>query len=134
MNPRANPRRSVTRSWTWVLASAPDATGDRVIAASFDPYNVQLWNTGAGVDTFQYPLQLAQVVSVAVSAENGRIVSGSTDGTVRIWPNPPAMPADRALCQKLTTNLSEQDWRTWISPDIAYEPYKQICPELPPGQ
>ena len=69
------------------------------------------------------------MVSVAVSADGGRIVSGSVDGTVRIWPNPPAIPLSKALCDKLTTTISQRNWKDWIS-DVS--PYQDVCPGLPP--
>jgi hypothetical protein len=32
------------------------------------------------------------------------------------------------LCAKLTANLSHQQWRDWVSPDIGYT---TLCPGLP---
>jgi hypothetical protein len=32
------------------------------------------------------------------------------------------------LCTKLTTNMSHQQWRDWVSPDIDYI---TLCPDLP---
>jgi len=32
------------------------------------------------------------------------------------------------LCDKLTTNMSHQQWRDWVSPDIDYV---TLCPRLP---
>jgi hypothetical protein len=31
------------------------------------------------------------------------------------------------LCAKLTANMSHQQWRDWVSPDIEYQ---QACPNL----
>ena len=64
--------------------------------------------------------------SVAFSSDGKRIVSGSLDKTVRLWPGPAAWP-DR-LCAKLTTNMSHKQWRDWVSPDIDYI---KVCPDLP---
>jgi hypothetical protein len=42
-----------------------------------------------------------------------------------VWPG----YADAAtLCAKLTTNMSHQQWRDWVSPDIDYI---TVCPDLP---
>lgn len=41
------------------------------------------------------------VVSVAFTPDASRIVSGSVDGTVRIWPNPPTEAPKDALRDKL---------------------------------
>jgi hypothetical protein len=31
-------------------------------------------------------------------------------------------------CEKLTANMSRQQWRDWVSPDIGYI---ELCPGLP---
>ncbi len=103
---------------------------DRVVVGSFDPYNVQLWSASDG-SQYTFTGHEGQVVSVAVSPDRTRILSGSVDGTVRIWPNPapiPAVAAD-AICTKLTTTISREHWNRWVSPQI---PYRDLCPGLPP--
>ena len=52
---------------------------------------------------------------------------GSDDRTLRLWPAG-ASPAD--LCDKLTANMSHQQWRDWVSPDIGY-PSQPACPGPP---
>jgi len=32
------------------------------------------------------------------------------------------------LCDKLTANMSREQWHDWVSPDI---PYITVCPGLP---
>ena len=44
---------------------------------------------------------------------------------MRLWPG---HADDTALCAKLTTNMSHQQWRDWVSPDIDYS---RLCPNLP---
>jgi WD40 repeat protein len=68
----------------------------------------------------------AGVFVVAFSPDGTRIVSGSFDNTVRVWPAPPLWPT--LLCDKLTTNMSHQQWRDWVSRDIDYI---KACPDLP---
>jgi WD40 repeat protein len=107
-----------------------DQLQDRIAAGSFDPYTVQLWSASA-ISGSQYTFtgHEAQVVSVAVSPDFTRIVSGSFDGTVRIWPNPSSKPPADALCAKLATIMSRDHWTDWVSPQI---PYRELCPGIPP--
>ena len=69
---------------------------------------------------------MALVSSVAFSPDGMRIASTSGDDTVRVWPAYP--DATSKLCAKLTTNMSHQQWRDWVSPDIDYI---EACPGLP---
>ena len=54
------------------------------------------------------------------------LLSGSDDGTLRLWLVYPDAAA--ALCAKLSTNMSRQQWRDWVSRDINYI---EACPGLP---
>jgi WD40 repeat protein len=111
-------------------SQSTDKLQDRIVAGSFDPYTLQLWSASA-LNGSQYTFtgHEAQVVSVAVSPDFTRIVSGSFDGTVRIWPNPSPKPPADALCAKLATTMSRDNWTHWVSPQI---PYRELCPGLPP--
>ena len=66
------------------------------------------------------------VRSVSFSKDGTKILSGGADGSFRAWPAPQAWP-DR-LCDKVGRNMSRQEWREHVSPDIGY--IKQ-CPCLP---
>jgi hypothetical protein len=55
-----------------------------------------------------------------------RILSGGSDGTVKVWPGPAARRDE--LCATLTQSMSRPQWRDWVSPDIDYI---KVCPDLP---
>ena len=104
--------------------SAP--TAQRIVSGSADN-TVRLWDAATGQPIGQ-PLtgHTGTVYSVAFSPDGTRIVSGGADNTVRLWPA--YADAASALCAKLTTNMSHQQWRDWVSPDIDYI---EACPGLP---
>ena len=106
------------------VAFSPD--GNRIVSGS-DDKTVRLWDAATGQPVGD-PLtgHTDTVYSVAFSPDGTRIVSGSDDKTVRLWPAYP--DAASALCAKLTTNMSHQQWRDWVSPDIDYI---KVCPDLP---
>jgi WD40 repeat protein len=107
------------------------ADDDGMVVASFDPYQVQVWSTQSPTTPrFTFPGHESQVVSVAVSNDGRRIVSGSADGSVRVWPNLPTGPASAAICAKLTSSITDEQWRDWVSPDL---PWRQTCPDLDVG-
>ena len=56
---------------------------------------------------------------------NTVLASDRVDNTVRVRPVYP--DAISAMCAKLTTNMSRQQWRDWVSPDIDYI---KVCPGL----
>jgi hypothetical protein len=104
-----------------------DPAQDRVAAASLDPATIELWSASDG-KPYIFTGHQAQVVSVAVSHQSALIVSGSFDGTLRIWPNLPTIAPADALCAKLTATMSQENWNLWVSPQISY---RETCPGLP---
>ena len=102
---------------------SPD--GHRLATASSDE-TVRLWNAGTG-QAIADPSQATPVGSnsVVFSPDGHRLATASVDTTVRLWD---IEPATETLCDKLATNMSHEQWRERISPDIAYV---TLCPNLP---
>jgi WD40 repeat protein len=106
------------------VAFSPD--GKRIVSGGWDAA-LHLWDATNG-----QPLGSALkghktiVRSVAFSPDGKLIVSGSQDETVRLWDVFEGW-AD-ALCFKVGRNMSHQEWRDWVSPDINYI---EQCPGWP---
>ena len=69
------------------------------------------------------------VHSVAFSPDDSLIVSGSADGNLRLWPA--LQDVGKDVCSKLTTNMSDKQWRDWVSSKEDYR--AQLCDGLPPS-
>ena len=106
------------------VAYSPDGT--RIVSGGWDS-TVRLWDATTGQPVGK-PLigHTDWVSSVAFSPDGTRVVSGGWDKTLRLWPV--YRDAVSALCAKLAANMSRQQWRDWVSTDIAYI---EQCPRLP---
>jgi WD domain, G-beta repeat len=127
---------------TSAVRSAAFSPDGRDIVSGSDDHTVCIWDAmttqqvGAPIvgqpnpDSAYLPNPIIEnhesIVSVAFSDDRQRILSAGARGTVWVWPGPAAWKQE--LCAKLTTNMSHQQWRDWVSPDIAYI---TVCPDLP---
>ncbi len=101
------------------------------IVVGSDEGKVRLWDIGSDPpEPIGTPLEGHKnwVYSVAFNSDDSRILSGSRDGTIHVWPAPAALKD--VICSKLTSNMSESQWREWISGESFIGPEK-LCPNLP---
>ncbi len=111
------------------VAFGPDR--ETLASASIDS-TVRLWDLSdpSHARSLGLPLQghIGEVSSVAFSPDRRTLVSGGRDSSVRLWPTPDSTTATATLCSKLATNISQREWRDWISTSVDYI---KLCKELP---
>jgi WD40 repeat protein len=102
--------------------------GHRIFSGSIDD-TLRVWDADTG-QPLGRPLtgHTATVISISLSPDGNSMVSGSFDETLRLWPTPAQEEWPNLLCNKLTENMSHNQWRDWVSPDVAYI---ELCPGLP---
>ena len=67
------------------------------------------------------------VTAVAFSPDGRYVVSGSWDGTARVWWwRPEDLIAE--ACRRLPRNLTPEEWRQYVGPEA---PYHATCPGKP---
>jgi WD40 repeat protein len=99
--------------------------GQMLISGSLDK-TVRIWDANNAEAESVAITHDGWVWDVALSPDGDRVVSGSADRNIRILTMRTGKMAEQ-LCQKLTRNLSEREWRTYVGEDI---PYERTCPEL----
>lgn len=111
------------------VAFSPD--GKQVVSGSSDT-TLRLWDA-VNSEAMGKPMRghEARVNSAIFSPDGTKIVSGSDDMTLRIWPASNNWAAE--LCDKLTRNMTHQEWRTWISTEIKYATQCPLLPVPPAG-
>jgi hypothetical protein len=110
----------------WVNAVAVFADGKRVVSGGEDN-TVIIWDaeTGEELDTLCKPREgcghsewVNSVYAVAVSADGKKVVSGSSDGTIKIWELPKIV------------GLTQSAQRAFDSSDLGYKLPKELQDEI----
>jgi WD40 repeat protein len=85
--------------------------GEQVVLALMD-FSVQVWqcDQGAPIAMFRHPTEAS---SACFTAVEGLVVSGSWDGTARIWPWK-AETLIQAASARLERDLTESEWAQYL--------------------
>jgi Tol biopolymer transport system component len=117
------------------VAFSPD--GRWVVSASCNEFSgyvcirgfVRVWEaaTGAEIAQMTHEGRNAWMNDVEFSSDGRWVASGSRDNTARVWW---WQPEDmiRLACERLTRNLTRDEWDQYIGPEF---PYRATCPNLP---
>ena len=96
----------------------------QLLATAGADNTVRVWNAINGQPLVD-PMTISTGKPYSLTfSPNGHRLAGAGDGA-QVW-NIAATP--EMLCDKLTSNMSRNQWRVWISKDVSY---KQLCPGLP---
>lgn len=110
-----------------VMGVAFSPTTPAILASTGADDAVRLWNVDTG-QPVGAPMtgHTGQVRAVAFSPDGKLVASGGADGKVRFWL---AGATPEMFCDKIIYNMNEEQWKQWISPDIAFQP--ELCKGLP---
>jgi WD40 repeat protein len=117
------PHSPLPRHTGWALG-VDFGPGHQLVSGGTDA-TMRLWDTATGRPTAA-PLSRSDTVTDAAISPDGRLVASTTlDGNMLLSP---AVADPSQLCDKLSANMSHQQWRDWVSPGIGYI---KVCPGLP---
>jgi WD40 repeat protein len=99
---------------------------DKQIATSSMDKTVKIWDAN---NLTNRPITISKhlgwVLSVAFSPDGRHLVSSSESGDyIYVWPTRSSIMAEQ-MCGKVSRNLTQREWETYISYDI---PYQKTCP------
>jgi energy-coupling factor transporter ATP-binding protein EcfA2 len=111
-----------------VNAIAFSNKGERLATASWDG-TIQVWNM-TELDDLPYYLQdngSSHVWDLSFSPDDKYMVVGTKDGKIKKWAVDNITMADQ-ICQHLSRNMTEEEWKRYVSKELNYE---TTCENLP---
>jgi WD40 repeat protein len=90
--------------------------------------SARVWDAATGQEVARMTHKNT-VNTVAFSPDGKWLASGSQNGSARLWFwNPENL--NELACTRLERNLTHDEWKQYLGD----RPYRQTCPNLPPGQ
>jgi len=101
------------------VASVALSADGRTIASVDDAGQFRLWDRPSGQPIGSPLADAGAIRRAAFSADGSDILALDLEGKLlQAWPAPATWPA--RLCEKLTRDMSPDQWRAWLTPEIAY--------------
>lgn len=111
------------------IAFSPD--GSVLASAGWEDKSIRFWDVATGQPLGgPYLGHTDWIDGIAFSYDGDSLVSGSQDGTVRLWDTNFTRSMTRP-CYLANRNLSRAEWQQYFGRNV---PYRRTCPSLPDGE
>jgi WD40 repeat protein len=116
------------RDSTYSLLTSIDTSRDGgLIVVGGHQGLLELWDGNEHVQiAARFPGHKSRDIQGVAMAPDGSFFVTADDRTVLLWPGPGQWAG--IVCAKLSKNMSNKQWREWVSKDI---PYESQCQDLP---